>query len=101
MGRPALASVTGGLSGPAIKPVALAMVWHLAQAVDVPVIGLGGIRCGVDALEFLACGAAAVQVGTATFYDPRAPIRVAHEMTDWCRRHGRQAVAEVIGLARR
>jgi len=100
-GAPSLASVMGGLSGPAIKPVALAMVWQLAEALRIPVVGLGGIRTGEDALEFLAAGAAAVQVGTATFYDPRSPVRVANEMEAWCERHGHAAVASVIGLARR
>jgi dihydroorotate dehydrogenase (NAD+) catalytic subunit len=100
-GRPALASVTGGLSGPAIKPVALAMVWQLAGALDIPVVGLGGIRSGEDALEFMAAGAVAVQVGTATFYDPRAPLRVAEEMRVWCEHRGHAAVASVVGLARR
>jgi dihydroorotate dehydrogenase (NAD+) catalytic subunit len=95
--RPQLRAGTGGLSGPAIKPVALAMVWALARAVDVPVVGIGGIRTGEDALEFLCCGARAVQVGTATFYDPAAPVRIAEEMARWCRRHGVGAVADVVG----
>jgi dihydroorotate dehydrogenase (NAD+) catalytic subunit len=95
--RPRLASGSGGLSGPAIKPVALRMVHELAHALHIPVVGLGGIRSGEDALEFLCCGAAAVQVGTATFYDPRAPLRVAHEMTAWCAARGVRAVRDVIG----
>jgi dihydroorotate dehydrogenase (NAD+) catalytic subunit len=95
--RPRLASVTGGLSGPAIKPVALAMVHALAGAVRIPVVGLGGIRTGEDAAEFLVAGAAAVQVGTASFYDPRAPVRVARELAVWCRRHGVAAARELIG----
>jgi dihydroorotate dehydrogenase (NAD+) catalytic subunit len=95
--RPALASTTGGLSGPAIKPVALAMVHALARAVSIPVVGIGGIRTGEDALEFLACGARAVQVGTATFYDPTAPVRIAREIARWCRRHGVPAVAAISG----
>lgn len=95
--RPRLRSVTGGLSGPAIKPVALAMVWALARSVRIPVVGIGGIRSGEDALEFLCCGARAVQVGTATFYDPGAPVRIAGEMAAWCVRHGVRAVADVIG----
>jgi dihydroorotate dehydrogenase (NAD+) catalytic subunit len=95
--RPALASRSGGLSGPAIKPVALRMVHELAGAVRVPVVGIGGIRTGEDALEFLCCGARAVQVGTATFYDPRAPVRIAEEMASWCRRNGVTAVAAVTG----
>ncbi len=95
--RPRLRSVTGGLSGPAIKPVALAMVWALARSVRIPVVGIGGIRSGEDALEFLCCGARAVQVGTATFYDPRAPVRVATEMAAWCARHGVAALTDVVG----
>ncbi|MFN8543079.1 MAG: dihydroorotate dehydrogenase [Candidatus Binatia bacterium] len=95
--RPRLASGTGGLSGPAIKPIALAMVDALARAVRIPVIGIGGIRTGEDALEFLCAGARAVQVGTAIFYDPRAPLRIAREMAGWCRRHRVGAVTDVIG----
>ncbi len=95
--RPRLASGTGGLSGPAIKPVALAMVRALARTVRIPVVGIGGISSGEDALEFLCCGARAVQVGTATFYDPRAPLRIAEEMAAWCRRHDVRAVADVVG----
>ena len=95
--RPRLRSVTGGLSGPAIKPVALAMVYALAGSVRVPVVGIGGIRSGEDALEFLCCGARAVQVGTATFYDPRAPLEIAREMARWCAQHGLPAVTDLVG----
>jgi dihydroorotate dehydrogenase (NAD+) catalytic subunit len=95
--RPRLASGSGGLSGPAIKPVALYMVRQLAAAVPIPVIGIGGIATGEDALEFLVCGARAVQVGTATLYDPRAPLRVAEEITRWCARHGVRAVGDIVG----
>ena len=95
--RPRLRSVTGGLSGPAIKPVALAMVYALASSVRVPVVGIGGIRTGEDALEFLCCGARAVQVGTATFYDPRAPLEIAREMARWCTQHGLPAVTDLVG----
>jgi dihydroorotate dehydrogenase (NAD+) catalytic subunit len=98
--RPRLASGSGGLSGPAIKPVALRMVHDLVRAVSVPVIGIGGVRTGEDALEFLCCGARAVQVGTATFYDPRAPLRVAEEIARWCRAHGVAAVSDVVGTLR-
>ena len=99
--RPRLASGSGGLSGPAIKPVALYMVRQLAAAVSIPLIGIGGITTGEDALEFLVCGARAVQVGTATLYDPRAPSRVADEIAGWCARHGVRAVADVIGTVAR
>jgi dihydroorotate dehydrogenase (NAD+) catalytic subunit len=95
--RPRLASVTGGLSGPAIKPVALAMVHALARAVRIPVVGLGGIRTGEDAAEFLIAGASAVQVGTASFYDPRAPEQVGVELARWCRRHGVAAARDLVG----
>jgi len=95
--RPRLRSVTGGLSGPAIKPVALAMVWALARSVRIPVVGIGGIRTGEDALEFLCCGARAVQVGTATFYDPRAPLRIAAEMAAWCARRDVASVGDLVG----
>jgi dihydroorotate dehydrogenase (NAD+) catalytic subunit len=95
--RPRLASVTGGLSGPAIKPVALAMVHALAGAVRVPVIGIGGIRSGEDVAEFLIAGARAVQVGTASFYDPTAPERIARELATWCRRHAVAAARELSG----
>jgi len=95
--RPRLRSVTGGLSGPAIKPVALAMVHALSRAVRIPIVGIGGIRSGEDAAEFLCCGASAVQVGTATFYDPAAPRRIADELSTWCARHGVTAVADLVG----
>ncbi len=98
--RARLASGTGGLSGPAIKPVALRMVHELARAVRIPLVGVGGIMTGEDALEFLVCGASAVQVGTATFYDPRAPLRVAEEMAHWCGAHGVSAVSDMIGTLR-
>ena len=95
--RARLASGTGGLSGPAIKPVALRMVHELARAVRIPLVGVGGIMTGEDALEFLCSGASAVQVGTATFYDPRAPLRVAEEMAHWCCAHGIGAIGDLIG----
>ncbi len=85
--KPKIANVTGGLSGPAIKPIAVRMVWEAAQAVTIPILGAGGIRSGEDAVEFLMAGAAAVQVGTASYADPRAVERVARELEHWCARN--------------
>lgn len=81
--KPVLGNVVGGLSGPAIKPLALRMVWQVARAVDVPVIGLGGIMTAEDALEFILCGASAIQVGTACFINPRAPWEIANGIADY------------------
>lgn len=95
--RPKLARVVGGLSGPAIKPVALRMVWQVAQAVSVPVIGMGGVADGTDAVEFLLAGASAVAVGTANFVDPTATMRVLDGITEYCHRHGVTRVADLVG----
>jgi dihydroorotate dehydrogenase (NAD+) catalytic subunit len=89
--RPRLGGVTGGLSGPAIKPVALRMVWEAFRAVRIPVVGLGGIASGEDAAEFLIAGATAIQVGTASFWDPGAPQRVARELAEWLAAEGTTA----------
>jgi dihydroorotate dehydrogenase (NAD+) catalytic subunit len=100
--RPALAGVTGGLSGPAIRPVALRCVWQVHQAMpEVPIMGIGGIRSGLDALEFLLAGASAVQVGTTVFGDPSAPLRVLEELRAALVERGRKNVTDVIGLAHR
>lgn len=93
--RPVLANVTGGLSGPAIKPVALRMVWQVARAVEVPVIGIGGIMTATDAIEFILAGATAVQVGTASFVDPGAAGKIAAGIVRWMEDEG---VAEIRGL---
>ncbi|HBA86723.1 MAG TPA: dihydroorotate dehydrogenase [Geobacter sp.] len=95
--RPVLANVTGGLSGPAIKPVALRMVWQVARNVKLPIIGIGGIMNGRDALEFLLAGATAVQVGTASFLDPCAAQRIAQEMEQYLVDNGIGSVASLIG----
>ena len=97
---PVLANTTGGLSGPAIKPIALRMVWEVAGAVDVPVVGIGGIETGQDAVEFLLAGARAVQVGTAIFRDPWAPLRIRDELAAWLAAEGVADVREIIGAAR-
>jgi dihydroorotate dehydrogenase (NAD+) catalytic subunit len=95
--RPRLGAGMGGLSGPAIKPLALRMVYQAAQAVRIPVIGLGGISKGTDAAEFLIAGATAVQVGTATFWDPRAPLRIARELGKFLRKEKIGSVKELVG----
>jgi dihydroorotate dehydrogenase (NAD+) catalytic subunit len=95
--RPKLGNVYGGLSGPAIKPVALRMVHQVASRLKVPVIGMGGIMTGADALEFLVAGAAAVEVGTASFVDPDAAVRIVDEIERWCGAHGVTAVRDVVG----
>jgi len=98
--RPLLGGVTGGLSGPAVRPVAVRCVWQVHRALpQVPLIGVGGIRTGADALEFLAAGASAVQVGTVTFNDPSAPLRVARELGEELARRGFYGPAEVVGIA--
>jgi dihydroorotate dehydrogenase (NAD+) catalytic subunit len=95
--RPKLGNVYGGLSGPAIKPIALRMVHQVASRVKVPVIGMGGIMTGTDALEFLVAGASAVEVGTANFIDPDAAGRIVDEIRRWCEAHGVAAVRDIIG----
>jgi dihydroorotate dehydrogenase (NAD+) catalytic subunit len=95
--RPKLANIFGGLSGPAIKPIALRMVYQVASAVKIPVIGMGGIMTGSDALEFLIVGAKAVEVGTANFINPAATLRIVREMEDFCRRNDVKKIAELVG----
>lgn len=95
--RPILGNITGGLSGPAIKPVALRMVWQVSQAVKIPVCGMGGIMTGKDAVEFMMAGASTVQVGTATLADPTAIARITREMEEWCREDGTDDVASLTG----
>lgn len=99
--RPRLGAGGGGLSGPAIKPVALRAVWEVSRALPgIPIIGTGGVASGVDAVEMLLAGASAVGVGTATFHDPRAPERIAGELAKWCRRHRIVRVADLVGALR-
>ncbi len=95
--RPLLSTVTGGMSGAAVKPIALRMVWQVAKAVKIPVIGLGGIMCARDAVEFLLAGASAIQIGTANFIDPTITVKVAEGINDYLERHHYSSVKEIIG----
>ncbi len=98
---PRISTVTGGLSGPAIKPVALAKVYECVHAVKIPVFGIGGISSWKDALEFLIVGAAAVQVGTANFVDPAAGVKIAAGIRDFCAERGISDVGELVGSLKR
>ena len=98
--RPRIGAGFGGLSGPAIKPIALRMVYEAAKAVNIPVVGLGGIASGEDAAEFLIAGATAVEVGTATFWDPRAPVRIARELGDFLKAEQINSVRDLVGTLR-
>lgn len=95
--RPHLSTITGGLSGPAVRPVAVRMVWQVAKAVKIPVIGLGGIMNGRDAIEFMLAGATAVEIGTANFIDPAVTIKVVDFIEDYCARHSINDINEIIG----
>ena len=96
--RPVLSIGTGGLSGPAVKPVALRMVWQVARAVKIPVVGLGGIMTARDAIEFLMAGATAIEIGTANFIDPAVTIKVRDGIDRWLDEHGCQSVQEIVGV---
>ena len=96
--RPKLSIRTGGLSGPAVKPVAVRMVWDVAHAVKIPVIGLGGIMNATDAIEFMMAGATAIQIGTANFVDPMITMKVKEGIAEWLENHGCKHVSEIIGV---
>ena len=95
--RPRIANLVGGLSGPAIKPIALRMVYEASHAVDVPVIGIGGISTAEDVIEFILAGAAAVQVGTASFWDPCATEKIVDAVENWCLEHRVQKITDLVG----
>jgi dihydroorotate dehydrogenase (NAD+) catalytic subunit len=99
--RPSLSTITGGLSGPAIKPVALRMVWQVANAVKIPVIGMGGIMTTSDALEFILAGASAVQIGTASFIDPQASIKILEGISNYMIEKGFSDIKEIVGFISR
>ena len=96
--RPYLSTITGGLSGPAVRPVAVRMVWQVAKAVQIPVVGLGGIMNGRDAIEFMLAGARAIQVGTANFVDPSVTMKIIDYMEDYCQRHGVSDINDIVGM---
>ena len=96
--KPLLSIGTGGLSGPAVKPVALRMVWQVAKAVKIPVVGLGGISTAEDAIAFLMVGATAIEVGTANFVDPAVTLKIRDGINAWLDRHGCADVHEIIGV---
>ena len=95
--RPVLSTITGGLSGPAVKPIALRMVWQTAQVVKIPIIGMGGIASATDAIEFLLAGATAVEIGTYNFVDPTATIKIVEGIEDYMRKHGFSDIHQFIG----
>ena len=95
--RPVLSTITGGLSGPTVKPIALRMVWQTAQVVKIPIIGMGGIASATDAIEFLLAGATAVEVGTYNFVDPTATIKIVEGIEDYMRKHGFSDIYQIIG----
>lgn len=96
--RPYLSTITGGLSGPAVRPIAVRMVWQVAHAVKIPVIGLGGIMNGRDAIEFMLAGARAIEVGTANFIDPTITIKIIDYINEYCQRHGINDINEIVGV---
>lgn len=96
--RPMLSTITGGLSGPAVKPVAVRMVWQVAKAVKIPVIGLGGIMNAIDALEFIMAGATAIEVGTANFIDPAVTVKIVDGIDEYLNRHGFASVSDIRGI---
>ena len=99
--RPTLSTVFGGLSGPAILPIALYMVYETRRATNLPILGIGGIEGLDQALQFFILGASAVQVGTANFYDPTASTRLVDDLRDWCERQGMASINELVGSLER
>ena len=95
--KPVLSIATGGMSGPAVKPVAVRCVWQVAKAVSIPVIGLGGIMNAKDAIEFFLAGASAIEIGTANFIDPAVTVKVAQGINEWLDQHGCKSVSEIVG----
>src|SRR5665647_466901 len=99
--KPVLSTITGGLSGPAVKPIALRMVWQVAQSIKIPVVGMGGIMNATDSIEFILAGASAIQVGTANFIDPTVTIKVIDGINDYLERHKYDSISDIIGAMER
>ena len=97
--KPVLGNITGGLSGPAVRPVAVRLVYQVAQAVNIPIIGMGGIMNARDAIEFMLAGASAISVGTANFIQPDIAETIAHGMLEYLDRHNVQSINDIVGLA--
>ena len=95
--KPVLSTITGGLSGPCVKPVALRMVWQVSKAVKIPIVGLGGIMNATDAIEFMLAGASAIQIGTANFIDPQITVKIIDGINAYCERKGIQNIQEIVG----
>jgi len=95
--KPVLSTITGGLSGPCVKPIALRMVWQVSKAVKIPIIGLGGIMTAADAIEFMLAGASAVQIGTANFIDPQISIKIIHGIEEYLNRKGIENIGDIVG----
>ena len=92
-----MSTITGGLSGPCVKPIALRMVWQTYNAVNIPIVGLGGISNATDAIEFMLAGATAIQIGTYNFVDPTVSVKVIDGINEYCDRHGFKSASELIG----
>jgi dihydroorotate dehydrogenase (NAD+) catalytic subunit len=95
--KPVLSTVTGGLSGPCVKPIALRMVWQVSKAVNIPIVGLGGIMNATDAIEFFLAGATAIEIGTANFIDPSVTMKVVDGIEEYLKKHNYESIKQIIG----
>jgi dihydroorotate dehydrogenase (NAD+) catalytic subunit len=95
--KPVLSTVTGGLSGPCVKPIALRMVWQVSKAVNIPIVGLGGIMNATDAIEFFLAGATAIEIGTANFIDPAVTMKVVDGIEEYLKKHNYESIKQIIG----
>ena len=95
--KPVLSTITGGLSGPCVKPIALRMVWQVSKAVNIPIVGLGGIMNATDAIEFFLAGATAIEIGTANFIDPSVTMKVVDGIEEYLKKHNYESIKQIIG----